>query len=225
MGSQYITPSNTTDLLTRKALASLPVPDYGLPFAPCSAIHPNVDSCLVVPSDTFLQVFRMMVPVYGALHFIPMLLLKRNTFLKTPMKMLLRAAWGTTRSSAFLGVFVSFFKGTSPHRSVSYHGSSIVIAMFCGQRQLYEWLLPKKIVPQALLDLFVSRGSFWVMGLLTGLSLLVEEKKRRAELAMYVLPKGLESAWVAARGKGLVMRTGQYGESLVCCSFRYSCSL
>jgi hypothetical protein len=54
------------------------------------------------------------------------------------------------------------------------------------------------------------------VGLLTGLSLFVEDKKRRAELAMYVLPKGLESAWIVARGKGLVMKTGAYGEAMVC---------
>jgi len=32
---------------------------------------------------------------------------------------------------------------------------------------------------------------------------------------MYVLPKGLESAWIMARGKGYVFKTGNYGESLV----------
>ncbi len=32
---------------------------------------------------------------------------------------------------------------------------------------------------------------------------------------MYVLPKSLESLWIAARGKGLVFRTGKWGEPLV----------
>lgn len=32
---------------------------------------------------------------------------------------------------------------------------------------------------------------------------------------MYVLPKGLESAWVMARGKGWVFRTGKWGETLL----------
>ena len=32
---------------------------------------------------------------------------------------------------------------------------------------------------------------------------------------MYVLPKSLESAWVAARGKGYVVGTGELGEALV----------
>ena len=43
----------------------------------------------------------------------------------------------------------------------------------------------------------------------------MEDKRRRGELAMYVLPKGLESAWRMARGKGYVFRTGDFGEALV----------
>jgi hypothetical protein len=54
-----------------------------------------------------------------------------------------------------------------------------------------------------------------IVGLATGLSLFVEEKRRRAELAMYVLPKGLESLWIMLRGHGLVFRTGKWGETLV----------
>jgi hypothetical protein len=37
---------------------------------------------------------------------------------------------------------------------------------------------------------------------------------------MYVLPKSLESVWVAARGKGYVMRTGELGEALVSDPYR-----
>jgi hypothetical protein len=37
---------------------------------------------------------------------------------------------------------------------------------------------------------------------LGALSFFVEEKQRRGELAMYVLPKGLESAWLTASSKG-----------------------
>ena len=32
---------------------------------------------------------------------------------------------------------------------------------------------------------------------------------------MYVLPKGLESIWVAARGKGLVFKTGKWGDVIL----------
>lgn len=45
----------------------------------------------------------------------------------------------------------------------------------------------------------------------------MEAKRRRGELAMYVLPKGMESAWIMARGKGLVPRSGrgEVGEAVV----------
>ena len=57
--------------------------------------------------------------------------------------------------------------------------------------------------------------SFWMPGLVSGLALFVEEKRRRGELAMYVLPKALESIWVTARGKGLVFRTGKWGDVIL----------
>jgi hypothetical protein len=63
--------------------------------------------------------------------------------------------------------------------------------------------------------MLVAKPSFWLGGLLSGLAVLIEAKHRRGELAMYVLPKGLESAWVVARGKGLVFRTGKHGSVLV----------
>lgn len=72
-----------------------------------------------------------------------------------------------------------------------------------------------RTVPQSFLDVLLSKPVYWFLGVLSGLSLFVEEKRRREELAMYVLPKGLESAWVMARGKGLVFRTGEFGEVLV----------
>lgn len=72
-----------------------------------------------------------------------------------------------------------------------------------------------KCLPPWVLQLLISKFSFFVGGLLSGLSLFVEEKRRREELAMYVLPKGLESAWVMARGKGWVFGMGRYGDALV----------
>jgi hypothetical protein len=93
-------------------------------------------------------------------------------------------------------------------------------ACFCAKHNLHAALSavsPKSPfkVPQRLVDTLISKTSFGVAGFLCGLSLFVEEKRRREELAMYVLPKALESAWLAARGKGWVMKTGDYGEVLV----------
>jgi len=70
-------------------------------------------------------------------------------------------------------------------------------------------------LPQGILGVFSSKYSFAIGGFISALSLFVEEKRRRGELAMYVLPKSLESAWLTARGKGLVFQTGHLGEMLV----------
>jgi hypothetical protein len=90
-------------------------------------------------------------------------------------------------------------------------------ATVCLKANVYARLtaspLWQRLVPHWLTALIISKPSFWVPGFLAGLALLIEEPRRRAELAMYVLPKGLESAWVAARGRGLVFPTGNWGES------------
>jgi hypothetical protein len=80
---------------------------------------------------------------------------------------------------------------------------------------VHRALVGRPYIPAWLLAAVVSKRKFWLGGLLSGMSVLIESKHRRGELAMYVLPKGLESAWVAARGKGLVFRTGKHGSALV----------
>jgi hypothetical protein len=165
-----------------------------------------------------------MLPIYGALHFIPKVLFKRKEFLKDPWAILLKAGWGTTRSSAFLGVFVIIYQSTVFLFKLSTTGytdpTTLGLGFFCFKHDLHNTLSslspssPFKL-PQSLVDLLISKPSFALGGFLSGLSLFVEEKRRRGELAMYVLPKGLESAWVMARGKGWVFRTGQHGEIIV----------
>jgi hypothetical protein len=65
---------------------------------------------------------RFMLPVYSALHFIPMLVLRRKSFVRDPIKMLGRAMVGTFRSSSFLAVFIMIYQGASS-RSVRFRGS------------------------------------------------------------------------------------------------------
>ncbi|KAG6328872.1 hypothetical protein ID866_10217 [Astraeus odoratus] len=192
-------PANHTALLSRKALASGVPPDYG-PYPPCNAIHPWVESCLAVPVPRLLTVFKWAFPIYGALHFLPMLLFKRRAFVSNPISMLGRAGWGTIRSAAFLASFVASFQ-----------------SWVCLKHYLYDVLSAQKglRIPQSLVDFLVSKYSYALGGFFGALSLFVEERRRRGELAMYVLPKALESAWLTARGKGWVFRTGAAGEALL----------
>lgn len=173
------------------------MPDFGSRFGPCESIHPWEDNCSIEQVNRFFSVFRWIMPVYTALHFIPMLLFKRNIVAKRPAAMLLRAMLGTVRSSAFLGVFVIIYQ-----------------TVLCSRANGYK-LFKMFGMPPWMLDLIRSKPTFWLTGFLCGLSLFVEEPRRRTELAMYVLPKGMESAWLMARNRGYVFKTGQYGEAMV----------
>ncbi|KDQ15512.1 hypothetical protein BOTBODRAFT_108502 [Botryobasidium botryosum FD-172 SS1] len=189
------TPANRTELLSLlERSASKCTPEQ---LAPCSVIHPWMDSCRTVQLDRWVDVFRWIAPVYAALHFIPMILFKRRELMRKPLHMLLRATKGTARSSAFLGTFVVIYQ-----------------AFLCFKIQLYISRL-SPFLPKPLREFLISKGSWWFAGLLTGFSLLVEAKHRRGELAMYVLPKGLEGAWGMMRGRGWVISV-PYGESLLC---------
>ncbi|KAK7044470.1 WD-repeats-region domain-containing protein [Favolaschia claudopus] len=194
------TPSNAAYLqaLRENVLAGAPVPHY----VPCEALHPKLTSCWSVAPDRFVDVFRYMLPIYSALHFLPPILLRWRQFRADPTRLLVRSGLGSLRSSAFLGLFVLIYQGS-----------------VCVKHQTYERLMSspiwRKLLPQSVIDLLISKPSFWMTGFLAGLAILVEEDRRRAELAMYVLPKSLESVWVAARGRGLVFRTGNWGESVL----------
>jgi hypothetical protein len=81
------------------------------PYGPCSGSHPHIVSCAYVPIERFFVVFRWTLPIYGALHVVPMLLFKRRAFAHAPRPMLLRAGWGSTRSAVFLAAFVAIYQG------------------------------------------------------------------------------------------------------------------
>lgn len=71
--------------------------------------------------------------------------------------------------------------------------------------KLPKWCnaLSKKLVSSQLF--------WWFFSSLTGLSILVEDKNRREELAMYCLPKAGESAWVMFREEVLGIKTRRKG--------------
>ncbi|KAI0711032.1 hypothetical protein C8T65DRAFT_647898 [Cerioporus squamosus] len=208
-----ITRGNATILSERIAQARLPegLRSYGHHFVPCAVVHPDLDSCVTVQFAHFWEVFRWMLPIYGALHFIPMMLFRRQKFMKNPIPMLGRAAWGTARSSSFLGAFVLIYQMYFCSKHNLY--DKLMSLRNSGSKSLLAWLA--KRLPRAWIELLISKQSFFLGGLLSGLSLFVEEKRRREELAMYVLPKGMESAWVTARGKGWVVPFGRLGEPLL----------
>jgi len=201
ISNRRTTPQNRAVLLERLQTA-LSTGDYGNHFVPCEGTHPWINYCRNVPLDRFVSVFRWMFPIYGALHLVPAILFKRKVFWQDPWKVIIRAALGTTRSSTFLGIFVVIYQ-----------------TFFCFKHNLYLYLSSPKSpirLRKEWVDFLISKPSFWLGGGLSGLSLFIEDKRRRGELAMYVLPKGLESVWSMARGRGYVFGLGDFGESLLC---------
>ncbi|ORY90918.1 hypothetical protein BCR35DRAFT_261329 [Leucosporidium creatinivorum] len=159
--------------------------DFGPPFAPCEVVHPWTDTCTWTAIDRWQAVFRWMLPVYSALHTIPPILFRSTAFRAHPTKILLKAFLGTLRSCSFLATFVMLFQG-----------------LVCTQRNVYYAL--KGRVPEWVMKVWLHKGYYWASGFLTCISLFIEEKKRRGELAMYVLPRGMESLWSVLRRRSYV---------------------
>lgn len=58
-----------------------PKPTYpSLSLQNSEILHPWVDGCHATAFDRFTKVFKSFVPVYGTLHFVPMLLLRSQHF-------------------------------------------------------------------------------------------------------------------------------------------------
>jgi hypothetical protein len=158
---------------------------------PCESTHPWETSHLWSPVDRFVEVTRWILPVYMTLHFVPAVFLRMKAFRKDPIRVFLRSLFGSLRSSTFLGVFVIIFQ-----------------TLFCTFHQIHDYILANPTLAARLPSWFrkylVSTVAHWTAGFLTCLSLFIEHKRRRTELAMYVLPKGMESAWSVARQRAWV---------------------
>jgi hypothetical protein len=118
--------------------------------------------------ERFYQVFKNMLPVYGSLHIVPMLLLRTKHLLKDPVALTSKTLVATLRSGAFLSVFVSLYQ-----------------YQICAHRNAVK----------AGLTTVDSKYFYGIAGFISGLSILIEEKRRRSELALFVLPKAAESLY------------------------------
>ncbi|KNC99600.1 uncharacterized protein SPPG_04988 [Spizellomyces punctatus DAOM BR117] len=144
---------------------------------PCTVLHPWTQACNLNSAWVFKKVFKKILPVYLTLTFVPMALLKLKEFIRQPVPLGRRALSNALRSSIFLSVFVSSYQW-----------------LICGQRNLIKLN-------------FLSgdhKLAYWIIGALASLSIFIEDGKRRAELAMYVLPRGVDSLYRVLRHRDLV---------------------
>ncbi|KAG8863371.1 hypothetical protein FRB96_008863 [Tulasnella sp. 330] len=181
--NSIITPANRAGMIEQLTRAR--AGNFSPPVISCEALHPHHTHC--VP-NAFIRIYEctmLLLPVYSALHLIPTLIFKRKHLLEDPLRSALKVAMGAVRSSAFIGVFVAIFQ-----------------TGFCILRNGNLANLPE---PLAVFFRSIRRSklAWWLFCSLSGFSLLVENKHRREELAMYCLPKAGESAWLLFREEAL----------------------
>ncbi|ORZ10262.1 hypothetical protein BCR41DRAFT_338819 [Lobosporangium transversale] len=154
---------------TPKALETVSKLDAFTDMIPCAVLHPSYDSCTYNNAERFVQVTKNILPVYATLNFVPLLVLRMKRLLANPVSVLSRTSFNTLRSSIFLAVFVVVYQ-----------------SQICAQRNLVKhgWLKGN------------NKYLYWLFGVTcSGSAIMVEQESRRAELAMYVLPKAAESLY------------------------------
>ncbi|KNE56968.1 hypothetical protein AMAG_17981 [Allomyces macrogynus ATCC 38327] len=153
---------------TPENLAAIAASPAHLDMLPCCFLHPHSNSCSWYCGSLAKNVFTSIFPVYLTLHVMPTLIFRGRSVLSNPTSFASRAMFNTVRSSVFLAVFISGYQiQTCFHRLLFKLG-----AIKQDHRLWYGWF-----------------------GLVTAFSILIEDKKRRSELGMYVAPKAIHSLY------------------------------
>ncbi|ORY73454.1 hypothetical protein BCR35DRAFT_354136 [Leucosporidium creatinivorum] len=151
--------------------ASFVNPQY-LKRLDCSVVHGKVGrgTCEANAVKRFIAAFRDCLLIYLPVHLVPQLLFNLKGLSKSPSASIIHILLAASRSSAFLATFVAS-----------------IYASVCLVRTRIPLLLLPNINPQ-----------IWDSGLCTGLgcflcgfSVLIENKRRRREMALYVAPRAL----------------------------------
>ena len=139
---------------------------------PPAVVHPDAPtSSVLAVFNRWHRGFAKAVVLYGPVHILPLLVFKPGLLVRAPLEALARVVGAVARSSAFLATFIATIWGT---------------IIFMRRPEIR--------------NMDTSWGPF-LGSMLCGLSLLVEKKSRRLELALYVLPRALHSV-IAASPRG-----------------------
>ncbi|KAJ3162027.1 hypothetical protein HDU86_005725 [Geranomyces michiganensis] len=148
-------------------------------ITPCEVLHPWTQNCHLQTAWAFTKIIRIIVPVYASLNLVPMVLLKMKSFLRRPVPLTKHALFNAGRSSVFFATFVASYQ-------------------FYACR--YRDLVKANIIPGD------SRYAYWLFGLLAGGSIFIEQRSRRSDLAIYVLPRAIESLYTVMRHRNFAPR-------------------
>ncbi|GBG24712.1 Transmembrane protein 135 [Hondaea fermentalgiana] len=159
-------------------------------LVPSRALHPYTSSKLLHTFNAFKGTARQIFPVYLTLALIPSVVLRFKNFVREPTGVVARSVKSAIRSTAFLAVFCSGYQG-----------------IICLQRSLLE-----------------ARGMkdhklwYYFAGIISSLSILIERKSRRSELALYAFPRAADSLYMILYDHRLAFRVPQGEVLLFCCA-------
>ncbi|UZJ52941.1 hypothetical protein CBS101457_002261 [Exobasidium rhododendri] len=139
---------------------------------PCEIVHCGVggSNCYKNALYRFLRAYRVCLGIYIPVHLLPRLIFGRAQFKRQPVATLLKVLKGSMRSATFLSSFIA----------------SIWFMVCLSRTTLFPRLFPH-------ISHQVWDGGFGpILGSWTcGWSVFIEEKRKRAEMALYVAPRAL----------------------------------
>lgn len=139
---------------------------------PCEVIHCGVGggNCYKNAIYRFLRAWKVCLGIYIPVHLLPRLIFGPGQFRKQPVESIAKVLKGSMRSATFLSTYIAS-----------------IWFMVCVGRSL---LLPR-LFPSVSFN-YWDAGLGPIMGSWTcGWSVFIEEKRKRAEMALYVAPRAL----------------------------------
>ena len=139
---------------------------------PCELVHCGTGgaNCYKNALYRWIRGWRMSMAIYFPVHLLPRLLFNPKGFLSSPLPNLLKVLTGAARSAAFLATYIV--------------GNWFPICL--ARSALLPRLFPN--VPFNFWDAGLGPG---LGSIACGFSIFIEEKRKRAEMALYVAPRAL----------------------------------
>jgi hypothetical protein len=135
---------------------------------PIRALHPHTAWGAKATFDAFLGVAKQIFPVYLSLALVPAVVLRFKTFAKAPGGVLWASILSALRSTTFLSTFCSSYM--------------LFISI---QRFFFERMGSRD-----------HKLWYYVAAVFSSLSILIERKNRRSELALFAFPRAVDSLYM-----------------------------
>jgi len=157
---------------------------------PCRALHPYTVFCSLSSLKAFQGTAQQIFPVYLSLALVPAVVLRFKNFVKEPLSVVGRSLFGAAQSTMFL-------------------------AGFCGGYQAVICVIRHVLENRGWKD---HKLNYYFAGLIASLSILIERKSRRSELALYAFPRALDSLYMILYDHQMAFRIPQGEAILFCCA-------